>query len=423
MMNQYLLYRFAFLSVLMVLLIQPRHSMKKSLMIITPVIFLIWAANTLVGNVTDIDFFNRIYPFTISIPAFICFYAASKPNFFKVIFSFLTVCNFGMLTSFIGLLGYFFHRSFTLRILMELTSVVLIFVLVFVFFRKPYLKIMNTLKKGWALLSSFPLLLAAAMYLLLYYPTEFYTRPASIPVILLIFALMFAFYAIVYRNFENITELYQFKHNREMILVQTDLQKKEYEAILDKIKATQIYRHDMRHHINLINAFLADNNIDEANKYLVKLDNNLKHTVIRQYCENYVINVILSSYIGRAEAEHIEVECRVALPNDIQIDPLELGLVFTNAIENAINACKKIEAPGKRKITIACKGSVGQIHIQISNPFVGNIQFDGEYPVSDNTDHGFGTHSIGAIAEKYKGIFSFTEQDGIFKTTVILNNE
>jgi hypothetical protein len=35
--------------------------------------------------------------------------------------------------------------------------------------------------------------------------------------------------------------------------------------------------------------------------------------------------------------------------------------------------------------------------------------------------HGIGTRSIAAIAEKYRGVFSYNAKDGIFKSTVILN--
>ena len=52
---------------------------------------------------------------------------------------------------------------------------------------------------------------------------------------------------------------------------------------------------------------------------------------------------------------------------------------------------------------------------------MGKVKFDGEYPVPESVDHGTGTRSIAAIAQKYGGVFSFTAIDGIFKTTVTLN--
>jgi hypothetical protein len=405
----------------MVLLIQPKYSIKKTAAIISSTFFLIWVVNAIIYNFSDINFVNRVYPISVTLPAFLCFFWVSKPNIFKLLFSFLTVCNFGMLTSCVGFLN--FTGIFAVRVLFECIAIVLIFTLVLKVFRKPYFKILNSLEKGWGLLCTFPLLLSAVIYLLLYYPTELNNRPESIPVVILVFVLMFVFYAVVYGNFENISQLYQFKHDREVILIQTEMQKKEYDAIMDKVNATQVYHHDMRHHINVIHAFLTDNNISEAENYLTKLNVNLSNIVVKQYCENYMLNVILSSYISKANDENIEVQCNAEISENIKIDNIELGLIFTNAIENAIIACKKIDTLSDRKITIACKEHYNQIYIQISNPFVGEVQFNGEYPVSNDKDHGIGTRSIATIAEKYDGIFSFKAEGSMFKTTVILNNK
>lgn len=97
-------------------------------------------------------------------------------------------------------------------------------------------------------------------------------------------------------------------------------------------------------------------------------------------------------------------------------------MVFTNAIENAINACKVNNDASLKKIDIVCKDQYDQIYIQISNPYVGNIAFEGDFPVSSSKEHGIGTKSIAAIADKYDGVYSFSAKDGIFKTTVILKN-
>jgi two-component system sensor histidine kinase AgrC len=231
---------------------------------------------------------------------------------------------------------------------------------------------------------------------------------------------MFVFYATVYLNFENISQYYQLKQDKEVMLIQTDMQKKEYIAIMDKINAIQIYRHDMRHHINAINTFLHDNNISEAQKYLNKLNDNLSKTIIEKYCDNYGVNVILSSYIKKAKDEQIDVISKVHISENIKIDNIELGIILSNAIENAINACKKIIAPKDRRITIVCKEHHNQLYIQISNPYVGEVLFEKDMPISNIEDHGLGTRSIVAIAEKYEGVCSFTAENEIFKATAIL---
>ena len=419
--DYYLIYRLAFLTIFMGSIIQPKYSARKTGIMITASILVIWVANSLIYRFTDINFSNGVYPLSVSVPAFFCFFFVSKSNIFKVFFSFLTVCNFGMLTSFAGLMADYYFGSFALRILFEILSILLILFLILKFCRKPYFRILDTLNSGWEYLWIAPCILTAIIYLLLYYSTEIKSRPQDILVAALVFVFMFVFYAIFYYNFSNITKFYQLKQDREFMRLQTDIQKKQYNALVDKVNVAQIYRHDMRHHINAVTAYLNDSNIAEAQKYLGKLNVSLNETVVEKYCENYGVNVILSSYISKAKEEQIEATVEVHIPETIAIDNVELGAVFSNAIENAIMACAKIENPSDRKITIVCKEHYNQIYIQICNTFAGKVQFHGGYPVSNEEGHGFGTRSIAAIAEKHGGVFSFSAQDGIFKSTVILN--
>jgi hypothetical protein len=406
----------------MFLITKLKYSVKKSGVILAAGIFVIWIANAVILKFTNINFSNTIYPYTVSVPAFFCFIIVARPNSFKVLFSFLTVCNFGMLSSFIGIISFFFTGSFEVRILFELLCMMLITILILKVCRTPYFNIMDILENGWGYLCAVPFLLSIIIYLFLYYPTPINNRPKDIPFTILIFVLMFVFYTIVYLNFKNITQYYQLKRDKEFVLMQTGFQKKEYDAIMDKVDAIQIYRHDMRHHINAINTFLNDNNITEARKYLGRLNDNLSETVIEKYCDNYGVNVILSTYIKKAKDQHINVTCQLQFPENIEIDNIELGIVFSNTIENAIIACKKIEKPADRKISIVCRKHYRQIYIQISNTFSGEVIFDGDYPVSCREGHGFGTRSIAAIAEKYGGVFSFATEGNLFITTVILSS-
>jgi sensor histidine kinase regulating citrate/malate metabolism len=48
------------------------------------------------------------------------------------------------------------------------------------------------------------------------------------------------------------------------------------------------------------------------------------------------------------------------------------------------------------------------------------VEFADDLPVSTKENHGLGTKSIAAIAQKYGGVYSFTAEDGVFTTSIIL---
>ena len=374
----------------------------------------LWLTCVAIYDIKGQDFLDKVFPYTLVLPAYLCFLVVSKHKGFKYIFTFITVCNLGLLRTYLGMLSY--SNNLVVRTLLETFVAIITIILLLKIYRKPYFLLLDTLDKGWALLCCVPILLNTLNYLLLYLKIPHEYTYKTTPIVLLGFVLMFVFYAVVFVNFKNISHFFKLKETEEIMQMQIEMQKKEYEKIND----IQIYRHDIRHHINVINAFLDDNNIAETQKYLETLSDNLNKTIIETYCKNYIINVILSTYIQKAKDAQIEVECKISIPENISIDNIELGLIFTNAIENAINACKKIDSPKDRKITILCKEHFSQLYIQISNTFWGNIVWRGAIPVSAEKGHGFGTRSIVSIVEKYKGTYQFSKVNDTFKVSIIL---
>lgn len=413
-----LLSKIIFLAGLIAYLTPMKYSLKKSVLIIAVFQFFIWIVNYACYVYVGKEIIHNLLFFTIGIPGFFCFNIVARYKGSRVLFTLLTVALFSTFSSFIGNLT--FQSSQILQYALKYGSFILIIIFVVTVFRKPYLKMLRTLEKGWAPLCIIPFCLSNIVALLQYIPTSLNERPENIPVLILIYILTFVLYAIFYFNFENISQFFMLKRNKEVVAVQMDMYKKQYEAISDNIDAMKIYRHDMKHHLGAINTLLSDGSIAEAKKYISRLDSNLSDAVVERYCDNYVVNVILSSYIQKAKNEGIAVECEVEIPENIPIDSIELGLVFANSLDNAINACKRIESANVRCISIDCKQHYGQIYIRIVNPFIGEVKFSGEYPVSESSEHGTGTRSIAAIAQKYGGVFSFTAQDGFFKTTLSL---
>jgi signal transduction histidine kinase len=421
MMILYLLFKLTFLGLLMSSITRFKYGQRKSLLLTVAFHAGLLALNYAIYLLKGTDFLSEVFPVSATLPAFVFFCFVSAASVPKVLFSLLTVTICGTLTSFVGTLPILFYGSVPLRLLTEFACAALISVFIIKVFRKPYLKMTDTLQSGWTLFCLVPALLIAFIYLLQYYSTPMQNRPEIIPVVFLAFALMAVFYAIAYQNFRKISEYYQLKNDRKEIAIQAEMYQRQYDAIRENYDSVRIFRHDMRHHLSAINAFLGDGNIAEAKKYIGRLDSSLTDGIVERYCENYGVNAVLSSLIRRAKSEGIVVECEASIPENLSIDSMELGLVFANALDNAINACGKLESPLGRRITVDCREHSGQLYIRVSNPFAGEVQFDGEFPVASGMEHGVGTRSIAAIAEKYGGAFSFVAQNGVFKTTVTLN--
>jgi sensor histidine kinase regulating citrate/malate metabolism len=100
----------------------------------------------------------------------------------------------------------------------------------------------------------------------------------------------------------------------------------------------------MRHHLNLINSYLVDNNKEAAQKYITEVERSIEGAVVEKYCSNYTVNLMLSSYIAKAKNEKITVEAQIDLPEKNAVSDMDMCIIFANAIENAITSCKDIHS-------------------------------------------------------------------------------
>ena len=138
-----------------------------------------------------------------------------------------------------------------------------------------------------------------------------------------------------------------------------------------------------------------------------------------RYCQNTILNAVFSSYYSKAVKSKIKIESHLAIPNELPVDAAELSIVIANALENAINATKKL--PEEQRV-ISCRYKIGPKHmLQISNPYKGKVRFDSKgRPYSKKAEHGIGTLSTITFSEKYGAELDYKAEDGWFYMRMIL---
>jgi len=181
-----------------------------------------------------------------------------------------------------------------------------------------------------------------------------------------------------------------------------------------------LYRHDMRHHLSLIHSYLGNKDYDAAQKYIADVERSIEEATVEKYCSNYTVNLILYAHIKHAKTEGIQVETHVNLPEKSVVSDMDLCVLLGNALENATNACADIPNKKDRFLKISCRTKHEKLMIQITNSCNGKVAFSDNMPISSTENHGLGTRSIAAIAQKYSGLCSFGYEDGCFTTSVIL---
>ena len=371
-----------------------------------------------VGYIT----FMSLYPLLVQLPVLLAFVFVSRFNFIKVFFVHLTLVA---ITSSIPLIGIIISYLFDFNMaIMNVSCYIMYLTVVFLFYRylrSSFLYMLRNTDKGWFGFCTIPLCYTLLIYLISKYNiNQVKFEPITIVTAVLLLILTFAAYLLILRFFKQAREQLNLQNEQNLLMMQVAAAQMHFEELKESQEKTILYRHDMRHHLNLIDAYLADNNKTAAQKYITEVEKTIEGAVVEKYCSNYAVNLILFSYIAKAKNEEITVETHIDLPETNAVSDMDLCVIFANAIENATNACKHIASADDRTIKIICKTKNGKLFIQISNSYEGTVIFVDDFPISTEENHGLGTKSIAAVAQKYGGVYSFTSDDEIFKTSIIL---
>lgn len=203
-----------------------------------------------------------------------------------------------------------------------------------------------------------------------------------------------------------------------------EIKEQQAQVYMDQMKLSHeqvaIYRHDLRHHLQYISAYLESGDITDVQNYIKSICNGIDATTIVKYCENETINMLLSSYVDKAKNAGISCSVKTVVPNDLSVPPVDLCVIIANAMENATNACSVIPSEEQPAISVNAYSKMGKLFLEITNPYSGEIIMENEMPVTNNNGRGVGTKSIVMTVEKLGGIWSFKAKDGMFVMQVVL---
>ena len=279
--------------------------------------------------------------------------------------------------------------------------------------RPMYLEVQRYTKNGWGIFAIIGVTFYVAITLLTNYPTPVTDRPEYLPVLSLLFILMPVIYMHIVSTFRNQQKLHEAIDQENILKLQANNMTARIEELSAAEEKFRIERHNFRHKMQTIASLTEKKQYKKLISLVMEYNESIKETQVKHYCSNVIIDAVLSSYLRKAENAGIKVTTSIALPEKFNFSEAAFATVFANAIENAINACKKM-SEGECFISIKTISSP-RFMIQISNSFDGHIQFDeNNIPVNYEEDHGFGIRYIIAFCDKNEFFYNFNVTDKTF---------
>lgn len=239
------------------------------------------------------------------------------------------------------------------------------------------------------------------------------------PIFLLI-ALGICIYISIFYSMRATLREYELREENQVMRAQEALLESELTTHNEFVEQARQHRHDLRHHNALLLEYLFHEDISGAREYLAQYDAELKNAALTDYCKHPVANAVIRRLAWRSGQSGIELTVRADIPETLPLTPPETGVLLSNLLENASEACEKSEMDSPF-LLLTAEVEDGRLKIETRNSVGLETLFDENgFPKTTKQSGGAGTHSMARIVRKYGGMLAFRQSADTFITQIIL---
>ena len=356
--------------------------------------------------------------FTIGLPYFVLILLITKDKISQTVFNFWLWINiYDIIANFSA-----FINDYTLKDAYFLTALRFVlfggyFILYNKHLKAKHRMLMDRLKVNWWIFSFIPMSFTGLICLVNYYFLDFHGVTRNYPVLLMICILMLLVYILIYYTFQTAGDAMERERIAGNMKEQILLQKKQYEFYLQKREAERIFRHDARHRDSILISYLENGEVEGAKEFLKKELAEIEKNAKLPFCENTLINAVLSEYRTKAEQEGLEFSARIQMPKELACDEAEFCVMLSNLLENSLDAAKSY-------IAISIKHLNHQLSLNVKNDYEGELKKSAEnnYLTTKPQGSGLGLKSVEAILKSNSGFLKIEDTDGVFDVFATLKN-
>ncbi len=274
--------------------------------------------------------------------------------------------------------------------------------------------------RTWYVFWLLPLLFVGLnLYMVPLYPEIMYQGRMMQIYIVVSFALLFLlllFYIMFYLIAESLNRNSRLRQENQFL----SIQQARYDSLRTAIAETREARHDMRHHFNALQNLAGKKEWNSLEKYLADAQAGLPDADLN-LCDNAAVDSVVSHYGLLCRKQDIPFSFELDLPRELPVSEIDLCLVLSNLLENALEASLRTD-PARRQIKAqAYLHSGHMVLLTVENAFDGELkEKDGVYQSSKRRGEGIGIQSVRRIADKNGGYSRFSHEDGVFFANVML---
>ena len=230
-----------------------------------------------------------------------------------------------------------------------------------------------------------------------------------------LFCILFAYKKLL-QNFRLSTEISLLEQEEHSLNRYVEEAKARYDE-------TKSFRHDIRNHIAVVKNLLQSGKLEEAVSYIEDMNDIAEKMSLPCSTNNPVVDILVGNKLGIAKNMGIDVDCSLFLPYPCDLKDIDICIVLSNALDNAIRACKNMDNGTPAAPAGACIMGCPNGYIHVSGRIQGDflmIEVENSFHEKNTFKKGTGLSNVKKAAEKYGGAMSIETRGDVFILQVLL---
>lgn len=237
------------------------------------------------------------------------------------------------------------------------------------------------------------------------------------------FALMLLGNIFIFRAFNRYSDELYMSTEQKLIISRQSMELYYYSQIQMIDNKHQAFIHDICHHLKAIGELAKERKTDNILSIIHDLNIELENNALIMYCDNPVVNSVLSEKKTMAEKNSIDMDIYVEPGATLlEISDADVITMLSNLLDNALRAA--MDANNKVITVRLYLENGGSFNIiKIKNYFTGEIvKTDSGFKTTkiENGIHGVGIKSVENTARKYNGYLECFVDDLLFTAVLVL---
>ena len=213
------------------------------------------------------------------------------------------------------------------------------------------------------------------------------------------------------------------RREQEYTARQNRILEQNYQAAKEAYETNATLYHDMRNHFAMVQGYLTDGKVAEAQAYLEEINGWIDAYPKERWTGIGALDYILNQKKETAARQGTGMVIHAEYPADCRIDPVDLCTILTNLLDNAMEACARQPEGESREITVTIRRINLFLIIRITNSSATAPAIKDGSVVTSKVDrrlHGWGLRSVKAAVEKYQGTMEIAYSDLVYTVDVML---